>query len=69
MVIPAAALADDLTGNQKAGAGNRTARAEHHAGIVEEFCLTQEPQRIASGNPVGAEVFGIAVAGDNAVAL
>ena len=37
-----------------------------HAGVVEELRLAQEPQRVAGGDPVVAEVLGVAVARDDA---
>ena len=69
MIIPAAPFPNDFTGNQEAGAGNRTAGTQHHTGIVEEFCLTHKPQGITGGNPVGTKILGIAVTGHNPMSL
>ena len=63
MIIPSAFLAEHISRNQKTGAGNRTVNAQTGSRAVQEARLTQEPQRIACGDPVRAEVLRIAVAG------
>ena len=63
MIIPAAFLAEHISRNQKTGAGNRTVDAQTGSRAVQEARLTQEPQCIACGDPVRAEVLRITVAG------
>ena len=67
-VLPAAVALHDLAVDEKARARDGAARAEEHAGVVEELGLALEPQRIPGRNPVAAAVFGIAVAGDDPMA-
>ena len=67
--VPAAAVVEHLLREQEARAGDGAAGAEVEAGVVEELRLAQEPQRVAGGDPVVAEVLGVAVARDDAVAL
>ena len=64
---PAAIFLDHLAGQQETGAGDGAVGAQQLTGEVEEPALAQKPQGIAGGDPVGAEVFGVAVAGDGAV--
>ena len=67
-MYPAALAADNFAGDKKASARNGAACAKAHSGVIEVFGFPQEPQAISGGNPVGAKVFGIAVAGDNPIA-
>ncbi len=67
VVRPAAVLPDDIGVNEEAGAGDVAVGTQEHTGEVEEAGLTQEPDAVAGGDPVGTEVAGIAVAGNGAV--
>ena len=67
MVRPAVFLADHVARNQEARAGNRAVDAQAGARTVEEARLAQKPQRVACGDPVVAEVLGVAVAGQRRI--
>ena len=67
--LPAAVFLNNLAAEQEACSRNRTVCSQHHAGIVEVLCFSQKPQGVTSSNPVGAEVFGVAVTGDNLISL
>lgn len=67
VIGPAAVLPDHIGGDEEAGARNVAVAAQQHPGEVEEAGLPQEPDGITGGDPVGAEVPGVAVAGDSSV--
>ena len=69
MVFPAPVLTDDFGGNQKTGAGDGAAGTDLHAGAVEKTGFPDKPQAVSGGDPVGAVIFGIPVAGDDLIAL
>ena len=64
---PAAVILNDPGGHQEAGARHVAVGAQEHPREVEEAGLPQEPDGITGGDPVGAEVPGVAVAGDSSV--
>ena len=68
-VVPAAALFQNSVGKQEAGAADGAGGAQTAAGAVEIPALPQEPQGVAGADPVIAVVFGVAVAGDDLIAV
>ena len=64
---PASLFTDDFSGYQKPGAGNGTVGSQKHTGKVKEAGFAQKPQSISGRDPVGSEVFGIAVAGQSRI--
>ena len=69
MERPAAAAFQYLPAEHKSRSRNCAARSEQITGVVEVFCLAQEPQRVACGYPVIAVVFRVSVACDYPVAV
>ena len=54
---------------EKTGAGHGAAGAQQKPGVVEVAALPQEPQGVTGADPVVTVVFGVAVAGDDLVAV
>ena len=59
--VPAVHAADDGRRDHPSRARDRTARVGHHAGIVEELGLADEPDGIGGRNPARVEVLGVAI--------
>ena len=64
MERPAAVFTDNISRDEKSGARHRAAGTQKHPWEIQEPRLPQKPQGIAGADPVGAVVFGVAVAGD-----
>ena len=62
---PAVGAQHDVLTKQETGPGNNRADPQLGAGAIQESSIPQEPEGIASGNPVVTEILGVAVAGDN----
>ena len=67
--VPAAPLLQNPAAEEEAGAGDGAAGLQKVAGVVEEGGLPQEPQGIAGGDPVVGVVLGVAIAGDDLIAI
>lgn len=61
VIFPTVVLFNDLAADTESGTRNSTGSTEFHSRVIEIFCFTQEPKRIACGYPVGAVVFGVTV--------
>ena len=59
---PAVVLLNDIRCDEKARARHCAARVEREARLIQKLGLAQEPHGVASRNPVGVVVLGVAVA-------
>lgn len=64
---PAAVFPDHASGYKEAGAGNVAVGSEKHPREIQKPGLPEEPDGISGGDPVAAEILGVAVAGQDIV--
>lgn len=67
MKRPSAVFTDDVAGHQKTGAGDGAVYAQLHPGSIQKTRFPEEPEPIPGGDPVRAEILGIAVTGQGRV--